>query len=269
MTPLSPAIETRSLAVSHDGRWVVKDLDVKFESGEFVAIVGPNGAGKTTLLRALAGLAERWGELDIDGVPIDRLDPQSRARAIAYLPQAHVFHWPMSVADIVALGRLPHGSGLRGLSDADRMAIDDAMAETETLDLADRPVTSLSGGEQSRVAIARALAVAAPVFLADEPAASLDPRHQIRMLEALRHQAADGVAVIAVLQDLGLAARFADRVLVMNEGAIVADGPPNKVLTEETLRRIFGVTGVTVRQNGSAIVTPWSAIGRPKKPKDG
>ena len=268
MTELIPAIETRALAVSLDGRWVVKDLDVTLARGEFTVIIGPNGAGKTTLLRALAGLEPSWGEVQIGGVAVDQLDLRTRARAIAYLPQGHVFHWPMSVADIVALGRMPHGSGLHGLSDADHMAISDAMADTETIELADRPVTSLSGGERARVALARALAVTAPVLLADEPGASLDPRHQLRMLETLRHQANDGVAVVVVLQDLAQAARFADRILVMDDGAIIADGPPEKVLDEELLRRVFGVTGAKIERNGTSIVLPWSVLGRSPKPDE-
>jgi len=262
-----PALETRGLAVSIDGRWVVKDLDLSLARGELTIIVGPNGAGKTTLMRALAGLEPSWGEVEVGGVAVDKLDLRTRARAISYLPQGHVFYWPMSVADIVALGRMPHGSGLAGLSDADRMAISDAMADTETIDLAHRPVTSLSGGERARVALARALAVAAPVLLADEPAALLDPRYQLRILETLTHQADDGVAVVAVLQDLALAARFGDRILVMNEGEVVADGPPDKVLTAELLQRVFGVSSTMIERNGSSFALPWSVI--QKKPRNG
>lgn len=256
-----PALQTRALAVSIDGRWVVKDLDIALARGEFTVIVGPNGAGKTSLLRALAGLQPAWGEVQVGGVPVGRLDPRTRARAIAYLPQGHVFHWPMRVADIVALGRLPHGTGFDSLSDADRMAVGDAMAATETMDLADRPVTELSGGERARVALARALAVTAPVIIADEPTAALDARYALRVLETLTHQADDGVAVIAVLQDLAHAARFADRLLVMAEGEIVADGPPDKVLDEELLRRVFGVSGVSVQRNGANVFVPWSVVG--------
>jgi iron complex transport system ATP-binding protein len=255
-----PAVETRGLAVSLDGRWVVKDLDITLARGELTIIVGPNGAGKTTLMRALAGLETSWGEVHVGGVPVDQLDLRTRARAISYLPQGNFFYWPMSVADVVALGRMPHGSGLAGLSEADRLAISDAMADTETLELADRPVTSLSGGERARVALARALAVSAPVLLADEPAALLDPRYQLRILETLTHQADDGVAVVAVLQDLSLAARFGDRILVMNEGEIVADGPPEKVLDADLISRVFGVSSTIVERNGSRFAMPWSVI---------
>lgn len=262
MSAMDVAIETRGLAVSIDGQWVVKDLDVTFARGEFTAILGPNGAGKTTLMRALAGLEPSWGEIVIGGVSIEQLELPTRARAIAYLPQGHVFHWPMSVADIVALGRMPHGSGFGGMSDADRMAIEDAMSDTETLELAGRAITTLSEGERARVALARALAVAAPVLLADEPATSLDPRYQLKMLESLKHQADDGVAVVAVLQDIAQAARFADRVLVMKEGEMVADGPPSEILTEDLLRSVFGVDAVRIERDGTTIIAPWSIVGR-------
>jgi iron complex transport system ATP-binding protein len=249
--------------VSIDGIWVIKDLDLSLARGEFAAIVGPNGAGKTTFLRALAGLEPSWGEIEIGGVPVDQLELRTRARAIAYLPQGHLFHWPMPVLDIVALGRMPHTSGFGRLTDTDREAIRDAMADTEILELSHRRVTTLSGGERARVALARALAVSAPVFLADEPGASLDPRHQLNMLQALRRRAEEGVAVIAVLQDITQAARFADRVLVMVDGEFVADGPPQNVMSEDLLRRVFGVESLTTERDGATIAVPWSVAGDP------
>lgn len=246
--------------MSIDGIWVIKDLDLSLARGEFTAIVGPNGAGKTTFLRAIAGLEPSWGEIELGGVPIDQLEPRTRARAVAYLPQGHLFHWPMPVLDVVALGRMPHMPGFGGLTDADREAIRDAMADTEINELSERQVTSLSGGERARVALARALAVTAPVLLADEPGTSLDPRHQLKMLQALGHRAQEGVAVIAVLQDITQAARFADRVLVMADGEFVADGPPQNVMSEDLLRRVFGVESITTEQGGNTIALPWSAV---------
>ncbi|MHA1573978.1 MAG: ABC transporter ATP-binding protein, partial [Alphaproteobacteria bacterium] len=233
------AVQARGLAVSIDGVWVIKDLDLSLARGEFTAIIGPNGAGKTTFLRALAGLEPSWGEIELGGVPIDQLELRTRARAVAYLPQGHLFHWPMPVVDIVALGRMPHTSGFGGLTVADREAIKQAMVDTEILEFSDRHVTSLSGGERARVALARALAVSAPALLADEPGSSLDPRHQLKMLEALCRRAREGVAVIAVLQDISHAARFADRVLVMQDGEFVADGPPQNVMSVDLFQRVF------------------------------
>src|SRR5690606_28195046 len=136
--------------------------------------------------------------------------------------QGHVFHWPLPVADIVALGRLPHGTGMGDLAAADRAAVARAMAATGVEGLAERAVTTLSGGERARVALARVLAVEAPVLIADEPVASLDPRYQLTVLAILKTLASSGHGVVAVLHDLGLVARFADRVLVLHEGRVAA-----------------------------------------------
>jgi iron complex transport system ATP-binding protein len=168
-------------------------------------VIGPNGAGKTTLLKALAGLLPAAsGSVTLDGVPLGKVKPRMRARRIAYLPQGHVFHWPMPVADIVALGRLPHGAGATDLGPADRAAVERAMAATGITDFADRPVTTLSGGERARVAVARVLAVEAD-GTGGRAGCPLDPRYQ----PGSRHPARSGGAgrtVVAVLHDLSLAA---------------------------------------------------------------
>ncbi len=170
-----PALSVTGLSVSLGRRTVLTDVSLSIAAGTFVAIIGPNGAGKTTLLRAIAGLVPSRGEIVVAGAPLPSLPLQVRAQRIAYLPQGHVFHWPLTVAEIVALGRLPRGAGA-DLSAADRSAVAAAMAETGTTEYATRPVTTLSGGERARVAMARVLATEAPIILADEPTASLDAR---------------------------------------------------------------------------------------------
>jgi iron complex transport system ATP-binding protein len=232
---------------------IVRDAALSLNPGELVALVGPNGAGKTTLMRALAGLVRTEGSIVLDGKPLDSMKPRDRARAVAYLPQGHIFHWPMPVASIVMLGRTPHADSFSSKSLEDRAAVELALATTETLSFADRAVTTLSGGEKARVALARALATQAPVLLADEPTAALDPRHQLVVMELLRAAARDGNAVLAIMHDLALAARFADRVLVMQGGRIVADGLPADALSDERLAEVFGISVETIEAGGGRI----------------
>lgn len=253
-----PKVTVTGLAVSLGGREVVRGADFILEAGTLTVMVGPNGAGKTTILRALAGLAPSRGSIDLDGAPIGRLARRERARRIAYLPQGPVFHWPLPVADVVALGRMPHGAGAGDLGEADRAAVADALRICELDALAERPVTTLSGGERSRVALARVLAVQAAIVLADEPIASLDPRHQLTVLGLLRDLAARGGTVLAVMHDLGLAARYADRVIVLDEGKVVAAGEPEAALEPGLLRQVFGVEARTFREGEHTVVVPWA-----------
>jgi iron complex transport system ATP-binding protein len=252
-------LDLRDVSVALGGRTIVSDVSLTASEGELVAVVGPNGAGKTTLLRAAAGLLPATGRVMIGGKALGDLSLRDRAIRVAYLPQGHVFHWPLPVADVVALGRLPRGAGA-DLSEPDRAAVAHAMAETGTVDYAHRAVTTLSGGERARVAIARVLATEAPLILADEPTASLDPRYQIAVIEMLRRHAKRGGAVVAVLHDLALAARHADRVVVVEAGKIVADGPPRAVLTPERLAATFGVNADVVELHGSPVIVPWSLV---------
>jgi iron complex transport system ATP-binding protein len=225
---------------------IVRGASLALNAGELVALVGPNGAGKTTLMRALVGLLPAQGTITLQGKPLEDLSPRERARAIAYLPQGHIFHWPMSVESIVMLGRAPHADPFSAASAQDREAVAHALATTETHIFAERAVTTLSGGEKARVALARALATQALVLLADEPTAALDPRHQLVVMDLLRNAAASGNAILAIMHDLTLAARFADRVLVMQDGRIVAEGTPDEALAPERLASVFGIEAATV-----------------------
>jgi iron complex transport system ATP-binding protein len=232
------------LSVLFNGRVIVDRATLALKAGEFTVLIGPNGAGKTTLVRALAGLLPAAGRIDLNGRPLAGLLARERARHIAYLPQGHVFHWPMAVAAVVALGRYPYADAFAVLTDADRAAIERALKATACGAFAEQAVTTLSGGERARVALARALASEAPILLADEPTVSLDPRHQLVVMELLARAAHEGGAVLAILHDLTLAARFADRVLVMDRGRLVAEGPPRAVFTPERIAAVFGVDAV-------------------------
>jgi iron complex transport system ATP-binding protein len=249
----TPLLSADQLSVRLAGNRIVDGVSLDLNAGELVALVGPNGAGKTTLIRALAGLLPAAGAITLDGRPLAAFSARERARRIAYLPQGHAFHWPMQVAAVVALGRHPHADPFSPLSGDDRAAVAQALATTATEPLAERTVTTLSGGEQARVALARALATQAPILLADEPTMSLDPRHQLVVMELLARAAQGGNAVLAIVHDLALAARFAGRVIVMDRGRLVACGPPRDVLTPQRIAEVFAVEAVITDTAAGAI----------------
>jgi iron complex transport system ATP-binding protein len=253
---MSDLLAARDVTVRLGGATIVEHATLALRGGELAVLVGPNGAGKTTLLRALTGLLPADGTIALGGEPLASLKARERARRVAYLPQGHVFYWPMAVSSIVMLGREPHADPFSGTSPEDRAAVAHALATTETEAFSERDVTTLSGGERARVALARALATQASVLLADEPTASLDPRHQLVVMELLRQQARGGNAVLATMHDLTLAARFADRVIVMHEGRLVGEGSPAEALTPERLASVFGVDAQVIELGGARIPMP-------------
>ncbi|MGY3486639.1 iron complex transport system ATP-binding protein [Bradyrhizobium sp. USDA 4011] len=254
-------LSATALNASLGSRKVLHDVSLSLEAGHLVALVGPNGAGKTTLLRALAGLIPSDGEIRIAGDALASLPLRERAKRFAYLPQGHMVHWPLPARDIVALGRYPHGAtDPARLSPRDMEAVLRAMQAVDVTEFSDRRVTELSGGERSRVALARVLAVEAPVILADEPTASLDPRHQIDVMQKLRNVADTGVLVIVVTHDLGLAARFANHVLVLSEGRLSAQGAPAEALSENVLARVFRVSAYRTEFQREAVIVPWADV---------
>jgi iron complex transport system ATP-binding protein len=254
-------LTAQALSVTLGGRTVLRDISLSLSSGHLVALVGPNGAGKTTLLRALAGLLPSQGEVRVGGEPLSSLRLSERARRFAYLPQGHVVHWPLPARDIVALGRIPHGAADPSrLTPRDAEAVQRAMQATDVVGFSECRVTELSGGERSRVALARVLAVEAPVMLADEPTASLDPRYQIDIMTNLRNAADGGVLVIVVTHDLGLAARFADTVLVLSDGQLVAQGVPAEALSEKVMSDVFRISAYRAEHQHEAVIVPWAGV---------
>jgi len=249
-------LEVENLDVALSGRPVLQGIGMALPPGEVVGLLGPNGAGKSTLMRALAGQISAAGSMRLGGEDLASLSPAGRARLLAYLPQARVVGWRISVRDLVGLGRLPWRQfGVRPTAE-DAMIVERALELMDVVHLADRPATELSGGEQARVLAARAVAQSTPLLVADEPASGLDPAHQIMMMRALRRLAAEGRAILVSLHDLTLAARWCDRVIMLKEGSIAAEGSPERVMTAEHLASVYGVTAHFARDEGGLVLAP-------------
>jgi iron complex transport system ATP-binding protein len=246
-------VRLENVSVTLGSRQAVAGISTEL-TNSLIGLVGPNGAGKSSLVRAIAGLVPSDGTILIDGR--SKMALRERARRIAYLPQGQAVFWPVTVERLVALGRLPHLAPFGRPANADLDAIERALTRTDLLELRDRSVDQLSGGERARVLLARALAVEAPLLLADEPLAALDPAHQIEVMQLLRAEAARGATVIAVLHDLTIAARWCDRLLLIDKGQLVADGAPREVLTAERIDAVYGVSAFIGEAEGEPLIVP-------------
>jgi iron complex transport system ATP-binding protein len=252
-------IEARAITVSPGGKPILRDVDLALGPGECLGLIGPNGAGKTTLLRALAGLSlPVSGSVHYDGETAAVLGRKALARRVAYLAQGGEAAWPLSVEAVVGLGRLPHRRPFAGPAPEDAAAVARALRACDVADLGERTLGALSGGEQRRVLLARALAVEAPYVLADEPLAGLDPLHQLEVMELLRRTARGGAGVVVVLHDLTLAARFCDRLALLDRGRLIAAGPPAEVLDDRRLKAVFGVAALRGNHEGEPFLLPWN-----------
>lgn len=236
-------LEVQHLTHTLGGKTVLSNVSLTVEAGEVVALVGPNGAGKSTLILAAAQNFEPdSGQVLLDGARRDDIPSLIRARRIAYLPQIYQAAWLIPVQELAALGR--HAWGGRHydrLPAADREAVDDALRRADVEHLRHEGVRLLSGGEQARANLARILATRADLILADEPCAALDPRHQLDAMEILRQESLRGAGVVIASHDLALAERYADRIVVLDEGRIIADAPPAEALSDDVLREVFAV----------------------------
>lgn len=249
-------LRAKGLSYSAAGNALVSDASFALEEGTLTALVGPNGAGKSTLLRLALGLLKPdAGTSEIAGQDIAGLSPVERAREVAYLPQIRPLAWPQPVRDVVALGRFAYGAVPSRLSPTDKSAIAGAIAACDLEGFEERAADTLSGGELSRVHLARALAAQTRVLIADEPVSALDPRHSHEVLQLFKRAAGDGRALLSVIHDLSLAARYADRLIWMKEGRIVADGTARDTITPERLRDVFGIEArVDLTQDGRILL---------------
>jgi len=236
-------LEVRDLAVDYGPRRVVDGINLRLAPGELACLLGPNGAGKSTLLRAITGTVRpASGAVLIDGVPIDEFERSRLARRLAVVPGQTVVAFPMRVAELVALGRVPHEHPLLGPRATDRFAIDNALERVGISHLRDRDVRELSLGERQLAVLAMTIAQGARLLLLDEPTVHLDLRHQVEVMELLRDLAArDGVTVLAVLHDIGLASHFFPRLMLIDHGRLVADGSRDDVLSPSRVRAVYGV----------------------------
>jgi iron complex transport system ATP-binding protein len=250
-------IELRGVTVELGGHPVVDRVDVVIADGEWLALIGPNGAGKTTLLRAIARLVPFAGEIALDGRPVAELSRAQLARLVAVVPQEPYTPPWMTVAEYVLLGRTPHLGPLAKEGAQDRDAAARSLARLDLIPFVSRRLGTLSGGEKQRVVVARALAQEAPIVLLDEPTAALDIGHQqqaLDLLDGLREES--GLTLVAAMHDLTLAAQYADRMLLLNRGRVVADGLPVHVLTEAMIAEHYGAAIDVVDVGGRIAVIP-------------
>lgn len=253
-------LRAERLTLGYGAKAVVHELDLDIPEGSVTAVIGPNGCGKSTLLRAFGRLMKPMGgRVLLDGIPVHTMPTRRVAEQVGLLPQTPTAPEGLSVADLVARGRHPHQTWYRRWSAADEEAVSRALRNTGTYELAERTLDELSGGQRQRAWIAMALAQETGIILLDEPTNHLDLAHQVEVLDLVRELHQDtGRTVVLVLHDLALAARYADRLVAMKEGRVVAEGEPAVVLTEELLAEAFGLRArVRVdEETGAPLVIP-------------
>lgn len=234
------SLQTTAASFAYERRPVCHEVSISIPDGSLTAIIGPNGCGKSTLLRGLGRLLKPLhGTVTLDGLPIEAYRTKDFARRIALLPQTSIAPDGITVADLVARGRFPYQRFLRQWTEADETAVTEAMAATRVTDISGRLVSELSGGQRQRVWIAMVLAQQADIMLLDEPTTFLDIAHQIELLNLLTDLRRAGRTIVAVLHELNHAARYADHLIAMSDGGIIAEGPPSQVVTAELVEAVF------------------------------
>jgi iron complex transport system ATP-binding protein len=249
-------IEIDDVSVRFGAVDAVRNVSFTVQSGEWIALIGPNGAGKTSMLRAMCRLVAFRGGIALDGQSVRRLSRRELARVIAFVPQTPVTPHELTVAEYVLLGRTPYLPYLGDESRADRLAAQRALDRLELRSFADRALGSLSGGELQRAVLARALAQEAPILMLDEPTTALDLGRQQQALELVDSLRGDGLTVVSTLHDLTLAGQYADRLVLLDRGAVVAEGLPEDVLSVENVESYYDASVRVVREDGRVFVLP-------------
>lgn len=253
--PTPRVLRVESVSLQKQSRFILDSISCEMHASEFVGLIGPNGAGKSSLLQIVSGLqASTSGRIIINNQELTELTRKQRAQTIAYLPQQEKPVWPLHVEHLVGLGRLPW-QGFFTQSITDKKAIDLAIEQTELQSFRQRNILELSGGELQRALIARLFAGQQNILLADEPIVALDPYHQLHVMELLAEKAQQGALVCAALHDLNLAAAFCNKLILLNQGKIIAIGSPVEVLTSKNLLEVYGIDAyVDCREEGVVII---------------
>jgi iron complex transport system ATP-binding protein len=234
------------ICVTRSGKALLNKVSLSAYPGELVGLIGPNGAGKSTLLGVLAGLVSAdHGEVSLDGAPLHSISARQRAQQLGWLEQQGSIYWPVNVERLVTLGRLPYLPAWQVPSESDHQIVQQAMADCDCLSIRERDATTLSGGERARALLARAMAAEPDILLADEPVSSLDLGHQLQTMDLLRQFSRQERTCVVVLHDLSLAARYCDRLYLLDKGQLIAYGSVADVLGRENLRQVYGVDVVT------------------------
>lgn len=240
-------LSVQNLSVMRDLRPILQDISFTAQGGEFIGLIGPNGAGKTSLMRAILGLLPHQGSCNLSA-----LSPQAKAKHVSWLPQSRDVAWPLSVEKLVMLGRQPHDAN----AEADEKAVRHAIDAMELSELALRPATELSGGETARALIARCLAQETDIFMADEPLAGLDMAYQLSTLELLSDRAKQGKLIITSVHDIGLAARYCTRFILLGHQQILADGKPDAIMKDTSFSEVFGIESLFAVTEDGPIFMP-------------
>ena len=248
MDSKAQAVDARDVTYEVDGKILLHGVDLCASEGQLVGLIGPNGAGKSTLLRTISGaLGHRDGVVRLEGTNIKSLSSREVATGLALVPQIAPYTHGFTAVELVLMGRYPHLGRFQIEGSKDEGIARDAMRLTETESFTDRTLDTLSGGERQRVFVARALAQQPRILLLDEPTSNLDVLHQLKVLDLVRELVDDGLTAVAAIHDLNLAARYCDRLVLLQDGRVLAEGPPVEVLTPETIETAFGVKSAVYR----------------------